>query len=165
MRAETRNANQCARASPTVTPQMIPMTRAWASVSGNAAKAASRQIATYSAIVEASLRSSTTCSWRPDDSGAGCVSHVAMIPPPRRRRAVDPQPPAGFLVADSHTLTRSATSPANNRAGWLFLSPHPCRTYGVVRPAQMLVSMALIPRYLIRMRPLVQVQPGPLHHL
>src|SRR4030095_13944714 len=30
------------------------------------------------------------------------------------------------------------------------------------RPGKTLASMALSPRYLIRMRPLVQVQPGPL---
>jgi hypothetical protein len=45
-RADTRNANQCATASPMVTPQMIPMAWAWAPVSGSAAKAASRQMAT-----------------------------------------------------------------------------------------------------------------------
>jgi hypothetical protein len=42
-------------------------------------------------------------------------------------------------------------------------SPHPCRTYGVARPAERLDSTALSRRSLIRMRPLVQVQPGPLH--
>jgi len=73
--------------------------------------------------VEASLRSSTTCSWRPDDSAPAASTMSPSSPPPRRRRALDPQPPAGFLVADSRTLTRSATSPANNRAGWLFLPP------------------------------------------
>jgi hypothetical protein len=41
-------------------------------------------------------------------------------------------------------------------------SPHPCRTYGVARPAEMLFGTALGCRSLIRMRPLVQVQPGPL---
>jgi hypothetical protein len=50
--------------------QMIPTAWAWTPVSGTAAKAASRQTATYSAIVEASLRSSTTCSWRPEDPPA-----------------------------------------------------------------------------------------------
>ena len=40
-------------------------------------------------------------------------------------------------------------------------SPHSCRTYGVARPAEMLVSTALGRPSLIRMRPLVQVQPGP----
>jgi hypothetical protein len=40
-------------------------------------------------------------------------------------------------------------------------SPHPCATYGVARPAQTLDSTALGRRSLIRMRPLVQVQPGP----
>jgi hypothetical protein len=44
-------------------------------------------------------------------------------------------------------------------------SPHPCGAYGVARPAEMLVSMALSRPSLIRMRPLVQVQPGPLHRL
>jgi hypothetical protein len=34
-----------------VTPQMIGMAWAWAPVAGNAAKAASRQMATYRAIV------------------------------------------------------------------------------------------------------------------
>ena len=40
-------------------------------------------------------------------------------------------------------------------------SPHPCRTYGGARPAERLDSTALSRRSLIRMRPLVQVQPGP----
>ena len=40
-------------------------------------------------------------------------------------------------------------------------SPHPCRTYGVAPPAQRLDSTALSRRSLIRMRPLVQVQPRP----
>ena len=40
-------------------------------------------------------------------------------------------------------------------------SPHPCRTYGVGRPAETLDSTAVSCRSLIRMRPLVQVQPGP----
>jgi hypothetical protein len=50
-RADTRNANQCATASPTVAPQMILVRCAWVLVPGNAVNAASRQIATYSAIV------------------------------------------------------------------------------------------------------------------
>jgi hypothetical protein len=40
-------------------------------------------------------------------------------------------------------------------------SPHPCRGYGVARPAERLDSTALSRPSLIRMRPLVQVQPGP----
>jgi hypothetical protein len=40
-------------------------------------------------------------------------------------------------------------------------SPHPCGIYGWARPARMLDSTALGCRSLIRMRPLVQVQPGP----
>ena len=50
-RADTRKANQCAAASPTVTPQMSPVTRVRAASSGTAKRAASRQIATYRAIV------------------------------------------------------------------------------------------------------------------
>src|SRR4030095_16992633 len=55
--------------------------------------------------------------------------------PARRRGAVDP-------AADSG-------------------SPHPCRTYGVAQPAQRAVSTAVGCPSLIRMRPLVEVQPGP----
>jgi hypothetical protein len=40
-------------------------------------------------------------------------------------------------------------------------SPHPCATHGVARPGEMRVSTALGCRSLIRMRALVQVQPGP----
>jgi hypothetical protein len=40
-------------------------------------------------------------------------------------------------------------------------SPHPFGTYGAARPGERLVSTALSRRSLIRMRPLVQVQPGP----
>jgi hypothetical protein len=40
-------------------------------------------------------------------------------------------------------------------------SPHPCRSNGVAPPAEMLGSTALGRPSLIRMRPLVQVQPGP----
>jgi hypothetical protein len=40
-------------------------------------------------------------------------------------------------------------------------SPHPCGTYGAARPARTLLSTALSRPSLIRMRPLVQVQPGP----
>src|SRR5215203_2405665 len=40
-------------------------------------------------------------------------------------------------------------------------SPHPCRTYGVARPAERLDSTALGYRSLIRMRSEVQVLPGP----
>jgi Domain of unknown function (DUF5753) len=42
-------------------------------------------------------------------------------------------------------------------------SPHPCGTYGVARPAEMLASMALGRRSLIRMRSQVQVLAGPPH--
>src|SRR4029450_741508 len=41
-------------------------------------------------------------------------------------------------------------------------SPHPCAIHGAVRPAKRPDSTALGRRSLIRMRPLVQVQPGPL---
>ena len=44
-------------------------------------------------------------------------------------------------------------------------SPHPCRTYGVAPPAKRPDSTALGHPSLIRMRPLVQVQPGPLHRV
>ena len=40
-------------------------------------------------------------------------------------------------------------------------SPHPCRTYGVARPAERLNSTALNCRSLIRMRSQVQVLAGP----
>jgi hypothetical protein len=40
-------------------------------------------------------------------------------------------------------------------------SPHPYSTYGAARPAELPNSTALGCRSLIRMRPLVQVQPGP----
>jgi hypothetical protein len=40
-------------------------------------------------------------------------------------------------------------------------SPHPCRTYGVARPAERLDSTALDRRSLIRMRSQVQVLAGP----
>src|SRR5215217_6044875 len=42
-----------------------------------------------------------------------------------------------------------------------FGSPHPCRTYGVVRPAERLVSTAVGRPSLIRMRSQVQVLAGP----
>ena len=41
-------------------------------------------------------------------------------------------------------------------------SPHPCAIHGSARAAEMPDSTALCRRSLIRMRPLVQVQPGPL---
>jgi hypothetical protein len=57
-------------------------------------------------------------------------------------REIGPPSPLGFKLRDDN-------------------SPHPCRTYGVARPAQRLVSMALGRRSLIRMRAEVQVLPGP----
>jgi hypothetical protein len=45
-------------------------------------------------------------------------------------------------------------------------SPHPCRTFGVARPAERLVSTALSRPSLIRMKSEVQVLPGPpIRHL
>ena len=71
IRAETRKANQCASARPSVTPQISPHTLVCASsLSGITIKEAIRQIATYRAMVKASLRSSHLCSLTPDNGPA-----------------------------------------------------------------------------------------------
>jgi hypothetical protein len=72
----------------------------------------------------------------------------------------------------SHAAPLATAAPADGladkrrrRSPQTVASPHPCRTYGVARPAERLDSTALSRTSLIRMRPLVQVQPGPQNRL
>ena len=86
IRDDTRKANQCASARPSVIPQISPITVVCASaLSGITIEEAIRQIATYRAMVNASLRSSHLCSLTPVNGAAGPSamapsSHAGLCP-------------------------------------------------------------------------------------
>ena len=72
----------------------------------------------------------------------------------------------------SHAAPLATAAPAEGladkrrrRSPQTVVSPHPCRPYGAARPAERLVSTAPSRPSLIRMRPLVQVQPDPQNRL
>jgi hypothetical protein len=66
-----------------------------------------------------------------------------------------------LVGVDIRLVHRSEDLPGWRLCTQDFGSPHPCRTYGVVRPVERLVSTALSRPSLIRMRSQVQVLAGP----
>src|SRR5215216_5565030 len=71
-----------------------------------------------------------------------------------------------LLLSRARTCPQSPPLPGTPTSTWLgrgWLTAHYFTLYGRQRPAETQGCTAVGPRLLIRMRPLVQVQPGPRH--